>query len=112
MRETSPEAEKSFRAAIDLFQKLVKESPEQREYRHRLGVCQNGLAVLLGDLGRQQEAIAVFREVMESSRQRVRDFPYIPDYRADLGDVARQSSEANSKSWDATRRRKKRTARQ
>ena len=71
----------------NLFQQLVKESPEKRDYRYRLAVCQNGLAVLLGDLGRQEEAVAVFREALESSRQRVRDFPYIPDYRAGLADA-------------------------
>jgi tetratricopeptide (TPR) repeat protein len=43
----SADSERHYRAAIELREKLVAESPQQREYRRRLAETQVGLSVLL-----------------------------------------------------------------
>jgi serine/threonine protein kinase/tetratricopeptide (TPR) repeat protein len=55
------EAERGYREAITLFQRLVDEFPKNVDYRHDLTVAQNNLGILLQSGGRLREAEAFYR---------------------------------------------------
>src|SRR5205823_12172640 len=46
------EAEKAYRTALVIFEKLAADFPAVSEYREELAISHNGLAILLRDLGK------------------------------------------------------------
>jgi tetratricopeptide (TPR) repeat protein len=61
---SSADADAADRQAIELFQKLAAENPRVADYRRRLGVCQNNLALVLWRRGRTDEARQAFAEAI------------------------------------------------
>jgi eukaryotic-like serine/threonine-protein kinase len=49
---------------IELYQRLVAADPRETDYRRRLGVCQNNLALMFARVGRTAEAQQAFQEAI------------------------------------------------
>jgi serine/threonine-protein kinase len=64
---------------------LAADFPSRRDFRHDLAHSQNNLGLLLGAMGRIQEAEAVCADAVAICKQLVVDFPDVPDYRNQLG---------------------------
>ncbi len=77
-------AERNTRRAIDLFQTLVSETPDDRDIREYWASSQNNLAMVLGKNGRIDEATVAYRAHITALTKLVDDFPNIPDYRDTL----------------------------
>src|SRR5207245_1798685 len=56
------EAEKSFREARDVYAALVAQSPQVLAFRREHARCTHGLARVIQDSGRRDEAKAVMRD--------------------------------------------------
>ncbi len=61
---SSDEALEADRRAIELFSKLAAANPRDTDYRRRLGVCQNNLALVLERVGQTDEARRTYLEAI------------------------------------------------
>src|SRR5262249_7824905 len=84
------EAEKSYRAALQVQQELVASAPNRPEYRWGVGLLNNNLGTLLSDpaLGptkpQLDEAEQCFRRAAVEQRRLSDEFPTWPNYRHHL----------------------------
>ncbi|MCI0459220.1 MAG: tetratricopeptide repeat protein, partial [Gemmataceae bacterium] len=78
------EAEKEYREASDLFDKLRKEFPRDSTPRFFLALNQFSLAHMLLETGRLGEAEKLMDRSVALSRELVEHFPKVPEYRMDL----------------------------
>jgi serine/threonine protein kinase/tetratricopeptide (TPR) repeat protein len=71
-----------YREAARCFGELVARHPDDPQYRfHRAGALMNLGTVTFGD---PKEGETTLREALDLQRSLVRDFPAVPEYRADL----------------------------
>lgn len=61
---STDEAIQSHERAVNLFRKLVEEEPEQVDYRRRLAMCENNMALTLRRAGRVAEARELYRKAI------------------------------------------------
>jgi eukaryotic-like serine/threonine-protein kinase len=61
---SSADAEDSDKQAINLYQELAATNPGEIDYRRRIGVCKNNLALVLERTGRTAEARQAFAEAI------------------------------------------------
>jgi tetratricopeptide (TPR) repeat protein len=83
------EAEKSFRTAVRLYEKLAGDSSDVsmvQVYRRELAISQAGLGNLLVRLGRHAEAEAAYRQALALQEKLAGDYPSRPQFRVDLAD--------------------------
>ena len=74
----------SLRAAVDIMQKLVADSPAQPDYRSLLAAGHQNLGNLLFATGRPREAEECYRAGRDLFQKLADEFPRRPDYRRDL----------------------------
>jgi serine/threonine protein kinase len=77
----SGEAEKAYREALVIRERLAAQFPSQPSYRADLAKSQNNLANLLFAIGRRPEAEAFFRRALEAWSGLAAEDPRQPDYR-------------------------------
>jgi serine/threonine protein kinase len=80
-----PAAERDFRRALELLDKLVAEFPTVPRHREVVAKACNSLGVLEKDTGRLDEAEGHLRRQVSLVRRLAEDFPDRPDYRSILG---------------------------
>ncbi len=78
-------AEKDFRRAYELLEKLVAEYPTVPRHREVLAKVCNSLGMLENDTGRLDEAGIHLRRQVPLARRLAEDFPDRPEYRTILG---------------------------
>jgi tetratricopeptide (TPR) repeat protein len=61
-------AEKGYRQALQLYERLVAEHPQVPQYRQELAMTHNNLGVLLQDTGRAGEAEKAYRQALHLGR--------------------------------------------
>jgi tetratricopeptide (TPR) repeat protein len=94
-------AEPAYRAALPLYESLVKRFPRVAEYRQKRARCRSALgrfltgdfdemhfgkAPRLVDAQRFGEASDLFRQALTDQQRLAADFPTVPIYRAELAD--------------------------
>ena len=77
------EAERTYRRALALYQKLVDDSPRVVENRAGLATTLSRLGRLLGRTGRSAEAEQLSRQVQAIQEKLATEFPKKPDSRKD-----------------------------
>jgi serine/threonine protein kinase/tetratricopeptide (TPR) repeat protein len=80
------EAEKAYRAALDLFRELPTGFAGRPECRRDLAICYNNLGNLLKETGRQPQARTAYGKALALRQRLAAEFPADPDYRQDLSD--------------------------
>jgi tetratricopeptide (TPR) repeat protein len=85
MTVRNEEAERAFRAAIKLQEKLATDFPAVSQYRADLAHSHNQLGGWLAKQGRSADAEAAFRAALKPQEQLVADFPTVLAYSQDLG---------------------------
>jgi tetratricopeptide (TPR) repeat protein len=80
------EAEKAYRQAAGVLEKLEQEAVGNAESRLELSVVYDSLAEFLGQTAQKQEAEEIRRKAVAINEKLVTDFPNSPDYRASLAD--------------------------
>ncbi len=83
----SPEAEPLLARSVALARGLLDEDPDSTTYASQLYVELTNHGLVLTDLGRTEEALAVQREAALLGERSVRDFPGVPNHRAMLIDI-------------------------
>jgi tetratricopeptide (TPR) repeat protein len=78
-----PEAEKRFRAALQIFDALHTEFPDNTEYWHFLADTHRRLGRVLEATKRPDEAVSVYRLAIDLHEQRAAKFPDHPEYLAE-----------------------------
>jgi tetratricopeptide (TPR) repeat protein/serine/threonine protein kinase len=78
------EAEKLYIVAREILEQLAAESPADGDIRYVLSWCHRGLALMLRDSNRFQEAEVTFRKALAVQEPLVLDFPAVPAYRAEF----------------------------
>jgi serine/threonine protein kinase len=78
------EAEENLRQARALRERLVKESPKNREHRYQLSAVYRSLAYLLSHTGRKAEALTAVRQDVEILKALATECPTVPNFRRDL----------------------------
>jgi len=78
-------AERDFRQALDLLDRLVAEFPTIPRHREVLAKACNSLGVLEKDTGRMGDAEVHLRRQVPLARRLAEDFPDRPEYRSILG---------------------------
>lgn len=79
------EAEAFHREAVDSFQQLTAQFPNEPEYRLGLGTAQLHRSAYLGNLRKQyEESLAEGRAALALRKQLAAEFPAIPEYRRQL----------------------------
>jgi len=81
---TNDKAEASFRAAIDVLEKLVRENPAVLGYQGRLAIVVGNLGGLLDTSGRNEEAEAAYRRAIEITRNCAQINPTVTEYQGQL----------------------------
>ncbi len=81
------EANASCRAALALFEKLVKTSPRNPRYRADLARAHNELGRSLFDTGRMAEAETTYRQSLTLWQKLATDSPDTPGYHSGLADA-------------------------
>ena len=76
-----PAAERDFRRALELLDKLVVEFPTVPRYREVLAKACNSVGVLEAETGRLDEAEGHFRRQVPLARRLAEDFPDRPEHR-------------------------------
>jgi serine/threonine protein kinase/Flp pilus assembly protein TadD len=79
------EAEKEYRQALALYEKLAADFPAVPEYRHDLASSHNNLGALLAGLGKRAEAEKEYRQALALYEKLAADFPAVPQHQIDLG---------------------------
>jgi tetratricopeptide (TPR) repeat protein len=79
------EAEKEYRAALALWEKLAEQFPALPDYRRGLAKSHNNLAKLLADLSRRDEAEKAYRAALTLREKLAEQFPAVPDYTVEMG---------------------------
>jgi tetratricopeptide (TPR) repeat protein len=82
-----PEAEKSLRAALAIFERLAKGVPASREDRHNLAIAQNNLGDNLVKLNRRLEAAPLFARSAANLEKLVAEVPKDIDLHSHFGIV-------------------------
>src|SRR5205814_8488307 len=77
-------AEEAGAESRRLLDQLVREVPENPDYRHERGVVANNLGNVHGSRKRWADARAAHQEAVERFRQLAADFPRVPVYRQEL----------------------------
>ena len=77
-RAEREEAEAGYRRAIDLLKTVS--TTDEREVRSRLANAHYNLAILLNEMGREDESVAEYRTATQVHQALVRDFPQQHDY--------------------------------
>jgi serine/threonine protein kinase/tetratricopeptide (TPR) repeat protein len=78
------ESEAAHRHAVALQKDLVKDFPDQPDYRLDLAASQDNLGILLFETGRLKEAREMHRDALALREKLVGDFHGRPDFRRDL----------------------------
>jgi tetratricopeptide (TPR) repeat protein len=82
-----PEAEKAYRSALAIQNRLVAEFPSVPEYRQQLALSHLGLGETLRYLGRPQEHRQALQEAAAILEKLVAECPTVPEYRNYLAGV-------------------------
>ncbi len=77
-------AEKGYRQAWPLYERLVAEHPQVPAYRQELARTHNNLGPLLQTTGRADEAEKAFRQALPLYERLVAEHPQVPTYRQQL----------------------------
>jgi serine/threonine protein kinase len=77
-------AEKAYRRAVDLRQRLVAEAPDRADYRHELAQALHGLGALLQDRRRFPEAEGLYRQALALHEALAAESPGVAPYRHEL----------------------------
>jgi tetratricopeptide (TPR) repeat protein len=80
------QAEKDYRIAVRLYEKLVADSPTMHAYRGELALSETGLGDLLVGLGKSDEAEKAYRQALALREKLAGDFPAMPEYRVQVAD--------------------------
>ncbi len=80
------EAQKAYREAVALLNKLVAEAPREPSHQQELARGLHDLGSLLSEVGRLAEAMESHRLAMAIQTKLVADFPDKPVHRRDLAD--------------------------
>jgi Flp pilus assembly protein TadD len=78
------EAEKAYRQALQLYERLVAEHPQVPQYRQELATTHNNLGVLLQATGRVADAEKAYRQALQLRERLVAEHPQVPEYRQEL----------------------------
>jgi len=84
-RQNNTECEAKFLAALDIFQPLLAEFPNNPDYQRQLAATYNHLGNFHRDAQRPAEAVADFRESLTRYEPLAERFPLVPNYRSELG---------------------------
>jgi tetratricopeptide (TPR) repeat protein len=84
------EAEKAYRQALQLRERLVAEHPQVPQYRQELATTHNNLGVLLQATGRVAEAEKAYRQALQLREQLVAEHPQVPRIPPGTGHHAQQ----------------------
>jgi tetratricopeptide (TPR) repeat protein len=85
------EAEKAYRQALQLYERLVAEHPQVPQYRQELAMTHNNLGVLLKATGRADEAEKAHRQALQLRERLVAEHPQVVGYKVDLGRILARS---------------------
>jgi tetratricopeptide (TPR) repeat protein len=77
------EAEKSYRLALDVLDKLARQHPDVPDYKDELSKCWMNLGLLYQDSERYPQAADAYKHALELSRQLAQHYDK-PEYRAGL----------------------------
>src|SRR5262249_20704773 len=84
-RQNNTECEAEFLAALDIFQPLLAEFPNNPDYQRQLAATYNHLGNFHPDAQRPAEALADVRESLTRYEPLAERFPLVPNYRSELG---------------------------
>jgi serine/threonine protein kinase len=97
------EAFAAHESAIELLEKLVADQPASADYRQRLAVCRNNLALSLARAGRTDEARRTYQQAIDAQRKLAAEQPTDRRLRADLARSHNNLGSLERETGDAAR---------